>query len=97
MKIEWEETGNKGVFYVMKDGERAGEMTYTMAGSSRMIIDHTEVKDVLRGEGAGKKLVHAGVEFAREKGITIIPLCPFAKAVIEKDPELQDVLDKRAG
>jgi len=32
------------------------------------------------------------VEFAREKGKKIIPLCPFAKATFQKNEDLRDVL-----
>jgi predicted GNAT family acetyltransferase len=92
MEIKREDNGHKGAFYIERDGERVGEMTYTMAGKSRMIIDHTEVGDALRGTGAGKQLVFAGVTFARENDLRVLPLCPFAKAIIDKTPELQDVL-----
>ncbi len=92
MDIKRDDNGHKGAFFIEQDGERVGEMTYTMAGKSRMIIDHTEVGDSLRGTGAGKKLVIAGVEYARENDLRVLPLCPFAKAVIDKTPELQDVL-----
>jgi predicted GNAT family acetyltransferase len=44
------------------------------------------------GKGFGKKMVVKAVEFAREKGIKIIPLCPFAKSVFDKTPEFNDVL-----
>lgn len=94
MEIKHSFDGSKGVFFVEHEGERAAEMTYTMAGEKRMIIDHTGVEDVLRGTGAGKKLVAAGVAHARETGIRIVPLCPFAKSVIEKTPEFHDVLDQ---
>ena len=33
------------------------------------------------------------VEFAREKSIKIMPLCPFAKSVFDKVTEFQDVLN----
>ncbi len=92
MEIQHEENGKKGGFYIEKDGKRLALMTYTMAGETRMIIDHTEVDDSLRGTGAGKKLVAAGVEYARQNNLTVLPLCPFAKAVIAKTPEFQDVL-----
>lgn len=58
-----------------------------------MIIDHTEVADALRGKNAGKQMVAAAVEHARKNNLKILPLCPFAKAVFNKTPDFQDVLD----
>lgn len=92
MEILQELNGHKGSFYIENDGERQAEMTFTMAGQDTLIIDHTEVGDALRGKGAGLKLVMAGVEYARENGLKIIPLCPFAKSVFEKKEEIRDVL-----
>ncbi|HAC16355.1 MAG TPA: GNAT family N-acetyltransferase [Bacteroidetes bacterium] len=87
------DAGNpKGRFYIQQDGETLAEMTYVWAGDNRIIIDHTEVDDRLRGKGAGKQLVQAGVDFARDKKISILPLCPFAKSVFQRVPEIRDVL-----
>jgi len=83
------ETG--GRYVVVVDGHEA-EMTYSKAGTSRIIIDHTGVPKALAGRGVGVALVRRGVEDARAAGIKIIPLCPFAKAQIEKHKEWQDVL-----
>jgi len=94
MEIQRTDDGKKGKFFVEKDGKEVAEMTYTMAGETRMIIDHTGVDDSMRGTGAGKQLVKAGVEFARENELIVLPLCPFAKAIIDKIPEYQDVLKK---
>jgi Predicted acetyltransferase len=74
------------------DGGKAGLMTYSWAGDDKFIIDHTEVDEAYGGKGLGKDLVKAGVEYAREKNVKVIPLCPFAKKVIAKTPEFQDVL-----
>lgn len=79
-------------FEVFQDGKHAGLMTYTWAGDDKFIIDHTEVDEQYGGLGLGKQLVEAAVNFARDKGIKIIPLCPFAKKTIDKTPEFQDVL-----
>lgn len=76
----------------MDADSKAGEMTYVWAGDSKFIIDHTEVDPKYAGQGLGKQLVDAAVAFAREKDIRIIPLCPFAKKMFERHPELQDVL-----
>ena len=92
MKIENVDDGKKGRFYILHDGKKAAEMTYVYAGPQLMIIDHTEVSIELKGLGAGKKMVEQAVLFAREKGLKILPLCPFAKSVFDKTPEFIDVL-----
>lgn len=69
------------------------EMTYSRAGTSRLIIDHTGVPDSLRGTGIGEALVRRAVEDARAEGVKIIPLCPFAAAMFRKHAELRDVLN----
>ena len=84
--------GHKGAFVIERDGARLAEMTYSLAGQKMMIIDHTDVNDALRGTGAGKRLVLAAVEWARTQKRTILPLCPFAKSVFDKTPEIRDVL-----
>jgi hypothetical protein len=84
---------SKGSWYIERDGARVAEMTYSKAGESRIIIDHTEVDPSLKGQGVGKALVESAVEWARVSGVKILPLCPFAKAMIARHPEWQDVLD----
>ena len=92
--VEIKHTNNesKGVFELYYDGGKAGLMTYSWAGDDKFIIDHTEVDEEYGGKGLGKDLVKAGVEYAREKNVKVIPLCPFAKKVIAKTLEFQDVL-----
>jgi len=94
MHIQLEQSATKGAFYYEEGGKHLAEMTFTMAGESRMIIDHTEVSDVLRGKGAGKQLVEAAVQHARKNNLKILPLCPFAKSVFDKTEAYRDVLDQ---
>ena len=84
MEIKHEHDGHKGAFYWDDDGSRMGESTYTMAGPERLIIDHTLVEDSLRGTGKGAELVLAVVDYARENGLKILPLCPFASTMFSK-------------
>lgn len=93
MEIKHEFTENKGSFYIELDGARVAEMFYSKAGAQRMIISHTEVSDVLRGKSAGKQMVTASVEYARQNNLKILPLCPFARSVFEKVPAFADVWD----
>ena len=83
---------NKGHFAALDDGKTAGGIYYTLAGETRMILDHTEVNDDYRGQGIGKKILMYIVEHARENKIKIIPLCPFAKSVFDKTDSIRDVL-----
>ena len=91
MDVKREDGPTGGRYLVTIEGHTA-EMTYSKAGQTRIIIDHTGVPDALRGQGAGQARGQRAVEDARAAGIKIIPLCPFAKAQIEKHPEWQDVL-----
>jgi uncharacterized protein len=93
LEIKHERSGHRGAFVWIDDGKRLAEMTYTVAGS-RVIIDHTQMDDELRGTGAGKKLVQAAVEWARAENARLMPLCPFARSVFDKTPEYSDVLAK---
>ncbi len=91
--IKHREDGHRGSFYVEQAGQMLAEMTYVWSGTERIIIDHTEVSDALRGTGAGKKLVAAGAAYVRTKGIKVLPLCPFAKKVMEGDASYADILN----
>jgi hypothetical protein len=90
-EIRHERSGHRGSFAWFQEGKRLAQMTYTVAGS-RVIIDHTEMDEALRGTGVGRKLVHAAVEWARAENARLMPLCPFAKSVFDKTPEYADVL-----
>lgn len=92
MNIQHESNDRKGAFFVTADGKRLAEMTYSKAGEKMIIIDHTEVSEQLKGQGVGNQLVMAAVALARENQLKVIPLCPFAKSVFDKTPEIQDVL-----
>lgn len=92
MEIKQTDDGKHGQFAALDNNQQAGLMTYTWAGETKMIIDHTEVNPEFSGKGVGKRLVMAAVEYARHQGIKILPLCPFAKSIFLKDKELHDVL-----
>ena len=92
MEIEQEDDGKKGMFFISREGKKVAKMVYTWAGVDRFIIEHTEVSDLLKGQGAGKQMLMKAVEFARGKGVRIIPLCPFARSVFNKQADIRDVL-----
>jgi hypothetical protein len=66
-------------------------MTFTWVGKTKFIIDHTDVEVAFVGKGIGKQMVMNTVEFTREQGAKILPLCPFAKTEFDKNGSIQDV------
>ena len=92
MLIQNKKVGTKGMFFVEQDGNILAEMVYTLPSEDKMIIEHTEVSDELKGQNVGNQLLHTAVEYARTHNIKIIPLCPFANSVFKKKPEYADVL-----
>lgn len=82
----------KNRFYIGDEIGSLAEITFVPTGDDILIIDHTFVGDELGGEGFGKVLVNEVASYARENNKKIIPLCPFAKRVMEKDSQFQDIL-----
>lgn len=53
---------------------------------------HTEVPASHGGQGLGTALIKAGLAAARERGLKVIPICPFFRAYLNKHPEEQDLV-----
>jgi predicted GNAT family acetyltransferase len=95
MDIQHENKGNKGKFFIKEEKDNIiAELVYSMQTEDRIVIEHTEVDDELRGKNIGYELVQAAIEYARSHQLRVVPLCSFAKALIHKKPEWQEVLDK---
>lgn len=73
-------------FEVTIDGSLA-ELTYRRR-ADRLILIHTEVPDEAGGHGIGGQLVQAAVDKAGKEGLTLIPLCPFARSWLERHSEI---------
>lgn len=92
MNVEIKEIDNQGAAYIGDFAKPDAAMTYSIVGDDLIIIDHTEVSDKLRGQGAGRQLLDAIVDMARKQNKKILPLCPYAKSVFDKDESIGDVL-----
>jgi predicted GNAT family acetyltransferase len=72
-------------FELVEDGHLA-ELVYRTR-ADRLVLVHTEVPDELGGRGLGGVLVRAAVARAAQDGLTIVPLCSFARSWLEKHPD----------
>lgn len=90
MNIEHKDNSKNGYFVLLDGDQRIGQMTYQWRNNA-MLIDHTVVNPEFQGKGYALQLVMAGVEFARDKRVKIIPACSYVRAVFEKRTDLEDV------
>ncbi|MDH9161937.1 N-acetyltransferase [Staphylococcus succinus] len=79
-------------FYIGDDENNPqAEITFQSQDDNQIDINHTGVPDELGGQGIGSSLVKSVVDYARDNDLKVVASCPFAKSVIEKNPEYQDV------
>ena len=92
MNVQLHLEDSKGSAYTGELSNPSAQMEFSIAGPHLIIISHTEVNESLRGQGVGRQLLQKVVEHARANEIKIMPLCPYAKSVFDKDASIGDVL-----
>ncbi len=86
----------------VKDNPAAGRFEMTSGGSTafveyrragnKIVLTHTEVPEVLSGQGVGSKLVRGTLDAVRVEGLKVVPSCEFVAAYVERHPEYRDLL-----
>ena len=61
--------------------------------TTKIVFTHTEVPTPHEGQGIGTMLIEAALASARERGLQVIPICPFFAAYMKKHADVQDLLD----
>src|SRR3954453_13995462 len=59
----------------------------------KITFPHIEVPPGHEGKGLGTMLIRFALQAARERGLKVIPICPFFAAYIRKHEKEQDLLD----
>ena len=65
---------------------------YTLP-AGKIMFTHTEVPEAHEGQGLGTKLIRFALDEARERGLKVIPICPFFAAYMQEHAQVQDLLD----
>lgn len=85
-----------GAFVILEGGEKIAEMVVA-ADDKNLTVYHTEVDPKAEGRGLAKKLLEEMVRYAREKKLSVIPLCPFVHAQFKRHPDqYADIWNKSA-
>lgn len=94
-KIEVNENEDKRRFEA-EVGEHTA-MMYRYYSDDSLVITHTRVPDELAGQGLAGHMTRTVLDGARERGLSVVPICPYVAAYIERHPEYQDLLQKGPG
>jgi predicted GNAT family acetyltransferase len=77
------------------DGELS-KLDYIEDGKN-FVITHVGVNPAFRGHGVAGRIVQAGLEYAREHGLRVVPMCSYAAAYIRRHPEYIELTKQTAG
>lgn len=78
-------------YEISVDGELAGFTMFTLDGDVA-IMPHTKIDPEYKGQGLATTLIGSALDDLRERGVTVVPRCPFVREFIEKHPEYQDIV-----
>ena len=74
-----------------EDGQVAGFVTYQLTGHI-IAYTHTEVSPQFEGKGVASTLARAVMGDARQRGRTVVPICPYLSGWLEKHHEYDDIV-----
>ncbi|AZI33266.1 GNAT family N-acetyltransferase [Kaistella carnis] len=93
MKYENNRSGNGGVLTLNKEDEEVGRLTYTIfPDENKLVISYVLVHSKFEGKGMGKYLVEEGIKFARENNWKVYPHCSYARSVMHRMKDADDIL-----
>ena len=77
--------------YELPVGSEVAVVIYNLSGQNLMITE-TLVPIPLEGQGIASRLATHVIADARDRGLLILPVCPFFSAYFQKHPEHADVV-----
>lgn len=63
----------------------AGQVAYSRRNGAVTLI-HTEIDPAFKGQGLGGAIVAAALADLDERGLRMIPVCPFVRSYLERHP-----------
>ena len=72
-------------------GDEMARLEYRLSGPA-IVYTHTVVPLVLEGHGIAGRLAKEALDYARDRDLSVVPLCPYVADYIEKHPEYADLV-----
>src|SRR5918996_2651087 len=80
-------------YEILCDGEPLGFIQYWISGD-RIGLVHTELLSSAKGHGVGSRLMAGALADIRERGLSVVPLCPFVVAYLRRHPDQRGLIDR---
>lgn len=90
LEVIHNEAGHR--FEVWVDGYLS-KLDYIQDGKN-FVITHVGVYPELRNQGLAAKIVQAGLEYARQNSLRVIPMCSYAAAYIRRNPQYLELTNQ---
>ena len=78
-------------FVLVVDGALAGTAQYRLEGEDVAIL-HTELDPAFEGRGLGSAFVREMLRQLADRGVAVLPFCPFVRAYLQRHRELVDLV-----
>jgi uncharacterized protein len=72
-------------------GELAGVILYRLQDETISLL-HTEIEEAFQGAHLAGHLARYALDDARERGLAVLPFCPYVGSWIKKHPEYSDLV-----
>jgi predicted GNAT family acetyltransferase len=78
-------------YEVRREDELVGFVTYRERPGLIAFV-HTETDNRFEGQGLASRLIAGALDDVRERGLEVLPFCPFANSYIQRHPEYADLV-----
>jgi hypothetical protein len=91
MELRVADNPDKARYEITADGEVAGFVDYHLSPNSIAFL-HAETDSRFRGNGIGGGLVRGALDSARERGLEVLPFCPFVRSWMTEHLDYADLV-----
>ena len=91
-KLQITHNEENDAFEVWIDGHLS-KLDYIRDGKN-FVITHVGVYPEHRGQGLAAKIVEAGLQYAKDNSLRVIPMCSYAAAYIRRNPQYLELTDQ---
>ncbi|MBY6240122.1 GNAT family N-acetyltransferase [Methylosinus sp. Sm6] len=74
------------------DFDEGTAVAYYRLTPDSVVFVHTYTPEPLRGRGAASQLIRGALDWARARGLKVVPECPFVAELIVRNPQYADLL-----